>query len=114
MEYSVYSDFDIEQHKKTFVNYLEVVIDENGIIMYAVPSHQEKLIKIACEKLNVTRGELNAMCPEEYYFDFITWLCKVSGACAAWNYHIEKYRLTEQQIKAIKALKDNGLYHGEF
>lgn len=50
MEYSVYSDLDMEQHKKTFINYLEVVIDENGKIMYAVPSHQEKLIKLACQK----------------------------------------------------------------
>lgn len=113
MEYSVYSDFDMEQHKKTFTNYLEVVIDENGKVMYAVPSHQEKLIKLACEKLKVTREELNAMCPQEYYFDFVTWLCKVSGACAVRNYHIEKYRLTERQVNALKALKDNGLYRGE-
>lgn len=112
MEYNVYSDFDIEQHKKTFTNYLEVVIDENGKIMYAVPSHQEKLIKLACEKLNVTREGLNAMCPEEYYFDFMAWLCKVSGACAVWNSYIEYYRLTEGQITALKTLKDNGLYHG--
>lgn len=112
MKYNVYSDFDIEQHKKTFINYLEVVIDENGKIMYAVPSHQEKLIKLACEKLNVTREELNAMCPEEYYLDFMAWLCKVSGACAVWNNHIEKYELTERQVEALKALKDNGLYHG--
>lgn len=36
--------FDIETHKKTFKNYLEVIILENGRIVYAVPSHQEKLI----------------------------------------------------------------------
>lgn len=74
MSYAVYSNFDAEQRKKTFIHYLEVVIDENGNIMYAVPSHQEKLISLACEKLNVTRGELNAMCPQEYYCDFTTWL----------------------------------------
>lgn len=114
MEYNVYSDFDIEQHKRVFTNYLEVIIDEDGKIMYAVPSHQEKLIKLACEKLNVTREELNAMCPKEYYLDFMTWLCKVSGACAVWNNHIEKYELTEHQTKSLKTLKDNGLYRGEF
>lgn len=113
MECSVYSDFDMEQHKKTFINYLEVVIDENGKVMYAVPSHQEKLIKLACEKLNATREELNAMCPKDYYFDFVTWLCKASGACAVWNAHIEKYIFTERQIEALKELKDNGLYHGK-
>ena len=113
MEYSIYSDFDMEQHKKTFTNYLEVVIDENGKIMYAVPSHQEELIKLACEKLKAAREELNAMCPEEYYFDFATWLSKVSGACVVWNTYVEYYRLTERQIAALKALKDDGLYEGK-
>lgn len=65
--YSVYSDFSVEKHKQTFIHYLEVVIDENGKIMYAVPSHQEKMISLACEKLNVTREELNTICPQEYY-----------------------------------------------
>lgn len=69
MAYDLRSEFDIEQHKKTFIHYLEVVIDENGEIMYAAPSHQEKLISLACERLNVTREKLNAMCPQEYYFD---------------------------------------------
>lgn len=33
------SPFDIETHKATFVNYLEVCIDEGGTPHYAVPSH---------------------------------------------------------------------------
>ena len=41
-EYTLYCPFDIEKHKKTFINYLEVVILEDGTIEYAVPSHQEK------------------------------------------------------------------------
>lgn len=110
--YNLHSDFDIEQHKKTFVHYLEVVIDESGKIMYAVPSHQEKLIALGCEKLNVTREELNAMCPQEYYFDFMTWICKISGACAVWEKFIQANKLNEQQIEALQVLKDNGLYLG--
>lgn len=113
MVYNLHSDFDIDQHKKTFIHYLEVVIDESGKIMYAVPSHQEKLISIACEKLNVTREELNAMCPREYYCDFMTWLCKMSGACVVWEKFIQADKLTEKQIKALQMLKDNGLYLGE-
>lgn len=113
MAYNLYSEFDIEQHKKTFIHYLEVVIDENGRIMYAVPSHQEKLIALACEKLNVTREELNAMCPQEYYFDFMTWLCKMSGACAVWENQVMRDKFTAEQIKALKRLKDEGLYLGE-
>lgn len=88
------TEFDLEQHKKTFIHYLEVVIDENGKIMYAVPSHQEKLIALACDKLNVTREELNAMCPQEYYFDFMDWICKMSGVCAVWENFIQRDKLT--------------------
>lgn len=113
MAYTVYSDFDIDQHRKTFIHYLEVVIDENGKIIYAVPSHQEKLISLSCEKMNITREELNAMCPQEYYFDFMTWLCKVSGACAVWDNFIQCDKLAEQQIRALQMLKENGLYLGE-
>lgn len=94
MAYNLHSDFDIDQHKKTFIHYLEVVIDENRKIMYVVPSHQEKQIALACEKLNVTREELNAMCPKEYYFDLMTWLCKISGSCAVWEKFIRCNKLT--------------------
>lgn len=110
MGYSVYSNFDIEQHKKTFIHYLEVVIDEDGKIMYAVPSHQEKLIALACKRLNITREELESMCPQEHLFDFMIWLCKMSGSCAVWENFIQKDRLTGKQIKALRMLKDNGLY----
>ena len=113
MPYDLHSDFDAEQHEKTFIHYLEVVIDENGKIMYAVPSHQEMLIKLACDKLNITREKLNAMCPQEYYCDFMTWLCKMSGACAVWENFIQCGKLTKQQIRALQMLKENGLYLGE-
>lgn len=113
MTYDLYSDFDIEQHKKTFIHYLEVVIDENGKIMYTVPSHQEKQITLACKKLNVTREELNAMCPQEYYFDIMTWFCKMSSTCAVWERFIKADKLTQQQIKTLQMLKDNELYLGE-
>ena len=48
-KYSVYSKFDVDKHKDTFDSYLEVMILEDGSIEYAVPSHQEKAIKLACE-----------------------------------------------------------------
>ena len=68
----LHSPFNIETHKKTFINYLEVVILENGIIEYAIPSHQEKLISICCKQLNIDRNELAKMCPQEYYFHYLS------------------------------------------
>lgn len=107
----LHSPFNIEIHKKTFTDYLEVIISEDGTIMYAVPSHQEKLISIACEKLNVDRDQLNDMCPKEYYFDFMFWLCKITGCVSLWNEHMEGVANEKQQI-AINELIESGLYRG--
>lgn len=112
-EYSIYSEFSIEKHKQTFIHYLEVVIDESGKIMYAVPSHQEKLISLACEKLGISREKLNDMCPEEYYFDFVTWLFMISGACAVWEKFAMANKFTKEQISALQLLKKEGLYLGD-
>lgn len=112
-KYSIYSVFDVEQHKKTYVNYLEVIIGESGKVAYAIPSHQEALIKIACRKLGVTRQELNAMCPKEYYFDFMTWLCKMTGCCSVWNEFVVGYEFTAEQVETLELLKSHGVYKGE-
>jgi hypothetical protein len=107
----LHAPFDFETHKKTFINYLEVVILEDGTIEYAVPSHQEKLIHVACKKLRVTRKELEDLCPKEFYFDYNTWLCNVSGCVSVWN-DFKMGEPNEIQTAALKKLKEEGLYHG--
>ena len=111
-EYNLYCEFDLEKHKETYVMYLEVLIDPDGKVMYAVPSHQEKAIKIACQKLGVTREELNRMCPREYYFDFMRWLCKISGVMAVWTHDCEYWEPTVKQIGKLRQLKMEGLHTG--
>lgn len=117
MSYGIYSKFDIEQHKATFINYLEVVIDPDGEIKYAVPSHQEILIKIACNKFGWSRDQLNKECPKEYYFDFMTWLCNITGYVSVWNEYIvlpeDHTKVTEAQKRSIGLLRENYLYLGE-
>lgn len=105
----LYGEFDIEVHKKTFIDYFEVVIDENGKVLYAVPSHQEKLISIACSKLKITRDQLNDLCPEDFYCDFMTWLCQITGCISVWINHIHG-RPNENQIKTLTTLQEHGLY----
>ena len=113
MAYDLYCEFDLEKHKQTYTRYLEVVILEDGTVEYAVPSHQEKLIAFACQKHGVTRNELNAMCPREYYFDFLTWLCMQTGAVAVWNngccYGSD---INKEQIGTLRRLKMSGVYEG--
>lgn len=113
IEYDLHSSFDAEKHKNKYVNYLEVVIDENGTVMYAVPSHQEKAISIACERLRVSRDELNAMCPPEYYFDFMTWLSRVASIVFVWNEFCLCDKINRKQVAALRNLKMHGLYKGD-
>lgn len=111
-KYGLHSDFDIEKHKQTFIHYLEIVIDREGHISYAVPSHQEKIIRVACNQLGVSRDELDAMCPREMYWDFMKWLSEISGLMAVWEGHYEVHTPTKKQIAALRRLKMAGLYEG--
>ena len=105
-------EFDIEVHKKSFVNYLEIIIRVDGVIEYAVPSHQEKLISIAIEKLGVTKDRLYDMCPTEYLFDVCKWLCIITECVSVWNdFYVGE--LNEAQKKALQNLKSHGLYKGK-
>lgn len=108
----LHSDFDIATHKKYFINYLEVVILEDGKVEYAVPSHQEKLVSIAAKKLGKTREDIVGMCPKEYYLGYNTWLSKISGAISVWNKFYQG-EANEKQIKTLRELREAGLYHGD-
>ena len=115
-KYDLYCKFDIEKHKQTYIHYLEVVLFPDGHIEYAVPSHQEKLIQIACDKLEVSRETLFSMCPNDYFFDVLVWLCNITGCVSIWTNGItksDKVPLTLEQEQMLFTLKDNGLLEGE-
>lgn len=103
--------FNLEIHKKEFINYLEVIIDADGTIMYAVPSHQEKLISLACNTLKITKDELFKQCPVEYYFDVMPWLCQVSDCVALWTSRMEG-KANKKQQETIEKLIEEDLYLG--
>ena len=112
MDYSIYSPFDLEKHKATYTNYLEVVIDKTGTIMYAVPSHSEKAIAIACAELKVSRDQLMDMVPQAYYCAVHEWLCKVAQLVLVWNDGCVCDEPNAKQIAALRRMKLAGVYHG--
>lgn len=105
--------FDVKTHKKHFINYLEVIILEDGTVVYASPSHTEKMVSIACQKLNVTRDELNDMVPVEYYADMMTWLCKITSCVALWTSMLIGSVNMHQHV-TINHLTNEGLYLGPY
>lgn len=107
----LHGKFSIRTHKEAFTNYLEVVISPEGVVEYAVPSHQLKLMRILMEQRNCTREELENSVPREFYFDMMSWLTKESGYIAVWNDCFEG-KPTPAQSKMLKRLAANGLYHG--
>ena len=111
-EYNLYSAFNVEKHREKYPHYLEVIIDRNGNVLYAVPSHQEKAIEILCQEKGWTREELKQNCPRERYFDFMDWLLELTGALSVWT-GFYKGHPTDIQIKKLNDLKSAGVYEGE-
>lgn len=116
-KYNLYSKFDIKKHQETFINYLEVLILEDGTVEYAVPSHQGKALDLACKKLNKTKQEIEDMCPREYYCDYLTWLLGITKSISVWGNCAEHFivykTINKKQITTLKKLKKHGLYKGD-
>lgn len=107
--------FNIEVHKLTFINYLEVVIAPDGVIEYAVPSHVEKLLSIYMEQKNITDREEAVSLLEEpsLRLGYIECLSKETGYISVWDHgYVTGCKPTQKQLNALKTLKLNGLYHG--
>lgn len=112
IDQTLHSPFDIETHKNVFVNYLEVIIDQEGVVHYAVPSHQEWLINKAIVVLGLSsREELCDECPDEYALSPMEWLTEVTGCVSIWDDHFIG-NPTTKQIKTMRELKDASIYRG--
>lgn len=111
-EYSIYSPFDPDKHKETYKNYLEVLSLEDRSVVYAIPSHQEKAMALARERLGVTRELIYDMCPTQYYADFLNWLLSLTNSVSVWNNMISCWSINKKQAATLRMLKTKGLYKG--
>ena len=111
--YSIYSEFDLKKHKERFVDYLEVMILSDGTVQYAIPSHVYMAERLAAKAMGTIVEEIRAMCPAEYYWDYLPWLLGISGAVAVWNCRCEYKTVTKEQIAMLRRMKMAGVYRGE-
>lgn len=108
MEKVLHSPFNVKTHKETFINYLEVIINPNGIIEYAVPSHIEKVNEKYMEKYKCTREEIY----EKFMFSID--VATEMKIILVWNDRIEcDFNPTQEQLASLLMLKKEGLYYGE-
>ena len=96
--------FNIETHKETFINYLEVIINEDGSIEYAVPSHIEKVYQKYMDKYKVSR---------QYIYDNFATPYDVATAMKiimVWSNRIEcDFNPTKEQLEKLLFLKQQGV-----
>ena len=109
------SPFNIKTHKETFVSYLEVIIDEDGKIFYAVPSHTHKLCEIYMNRFSVDNYEKTKKEIVEAAWsaslDMCEYLCVKTGCIAVW---FQGYRgePNQTQLNKLKTLRLSGVYMG--
>ena len=108
------SPFDINTHKETFVSYLEAIMDENGEVFYAVPSHQHKLCEIYMQKFGKDYDSARNEIVEATWtadLDIVEYLCTKTNCLAIWFGHYRGYP-NEKQLKKLEELFNNGVYAG--
>ena len=107
-EYNLYSDFDLDKHIKAYPCYTEVIIHYNGKVEYAVPSHQEKLIKLGMQKYKCSREEFIEKCPREMWGDYLTWLMNETKCICVWYDGYMGRNLSKFQKAKLQKFIDKG------
>lgn len=101
------------EHNEKYVNYCEVVIDRDGDIQYATPSHQYKLM----EFYGISQHDIWEMTPK--YEELIHsipqsanptyYMAEEKCVCVVWyNSVVVPLGYTDEQVSAIKTLISNG------
>lgn len=83
----LHGPFDVETHKRWFRNYLELVIAEDGTCVYACPSHQRVLERLAQAQGSPTEWEAYRawLMHSGLFYDYDEWLMELTGAICVWT-----------------------------
>lgn len=104
----LHSPFDVETHKQNFINYCEVIIWPDGKIEYAVPSHNEALIKAYAKQHGLSRDEAVEEARLRFGFYAIDSIMKETGIIEVWyDYLHNETPLTENQRSSLSMLLEN-------
>jgi hypothetical protein len=106
--------FSIERHMKTFINYTEVVIDSNGAVHYAIPSHERRLVKMILEQnpdmcMKDVEDEAERNMSVEGWCE---WLMRRSGCICVYTHGYMAptgYQMTDAQQGKLNELIEAGL-----
>lgn len=100
----LHSPFNIKTHKKTFIDYLEVVITSDGVIHYAIPSHYEWCIRYALTTMHFK--DRDAL--REYLNKTHQSIEHLTHCCLVWTNHVEGY-INDDIARSLQDLIQNNL-----
>lgn len=110
----LYKPFDFNEHLKAFGDtYLEAVVLEDGTIEYAIPSHEQKLVRVIMQKTGKTRDQVIWDCSDDDKLNWQEYLERESGCISLWtNFYLGT--ANEKQLEAIQKLKDHKIVHDDY
>ena len=98
----------VKKEPDKWKNYCEIVINRNGTIELARPSHTEKIIEIYCEIMGITKEKFKEEFPRNLsIIDFI--VEKFSLICVWYNYLIRPEKINRFQQRTLQILIENKL-----
>ena len=109
MKYTVNEFIEMtKQNPDEWINYLEIIILNNGMIELARPSHLEKVIEIYCKKMNTTKKDFEENFP--FYLSPLEFICEKYHIIAVWyNKVIMPKKINRFQKITLKKLQDASL-----
>lgn len=99
----LYMDFHARVHGQVFIDYCEVILWPDGKVEYAMPSHNEALIKAYANKHNIARDDV----VEKFYnnFDCYEEMMRDTGIVQIWYDRLYNCtNLTHEQLDALGTL----------
>ena len=89
--------------------YCEILILSNGMIELARPCHQEKLINIYCNKMNINKEEFKEIFPKN--LSILDFICEKYSIVSVWynSLILPKQKLNRFQQNTLNKLIEAGL-----
>lgn len=102
MEHLDFSEF-LLKYKNKWINYCEIIIDKDGKIIIANPSHTEAMLKLTGETKEIIYNKM------PIYASPIHWFVKYLNYVSVWfNFQLIPENLTFAQYETLNLLEQNG------
>lgn len=95
----------IAQHNH--IRYCEAIVNDDGTVEYAIPSHSERLISKVCEHCSISRSQLESEMP--MFCDVLAYLADIGNTAVVWyNVCYIPKNCSEKCLESVRKLIVSG------